>query len=71
MQKGEITMAKYFVESSEVVIYRTEVEAESPQEAMNLVQNLDGDIVDRSQDVCDRHGFETFAVYDEEDNEVW
>ena len=71
MQKGEITMAKYFVESSEVVIYRTEVEAESPQEAMNLVQNLDGDIVKRSNDVCDRHGFEAFAVYDEEDNEVW
>ena len=64
-------MTKYFVESSEVVIYRTEVEAEYPQEAMNLVQNLDGDIVDRNQDVCDRHGFEIFAVYDEEDNEVW
>jgi len=64
-------MTKYFVESSEVVIYRTEVEAEYPQEAMNLVQNLDGDIEDRSKDVCDRHGFETFAVYDEEDNEVW
>ena len=64
-------MAKYFVESSEIVIYWTEVEAETPQEAMEKIESSNGDIVDRSKDVCDRHGFETFAVYDEEDNEVW
>ena len=48
--------------------HRTEVEAETPQEAMEKIESSNGDIVDRSKDVCDRHGFETLAVYDEEDN---
>lgn len=64
-------MAKYYVESSEVVIYRTEVEAETPEEAMQKVQNNDGEIVHRYGDVTMTHGFEAFAVYDEDDNEVW
>ena len=64
-------MAKYFVESSEIVIYRTEVEAETPQEAVEKIESSNGDIVDRIKDVSMRHDLEAFAVYDEEDNEVW
>jgi len=64
-------MTKYFVESSEVIIYRTEVNAETPEEAVEKVQLEDGKIVNRYEDVTMAHGFETFAVYDEEDNEIW
>ena len=64
-------MTKYYVESSEVIIYRTEVEAENPEEATQKVQANDGKIVNRYADVTMAHGFEAFAVYDEEDNEVW
>ena len=64
-------MAKYFVESSEIVIYRTEVEAETPQEAVEKIESSNGDIVDRIKDVSSRHDLEAFAVYDEDDNEVW
>jgi hypothetical protein len=64
-------MAKYFVESSEIVIYRTMVEAETPQEAMEKIEKSNGEIVDRVKDVSMRHDLEAFAVYDEDDNEVW
>lgn len=64
-------MAKYFVESSEIVIYRTEVEAETPQEAVEKIESSNGDIVDRIKDVSIRYDLEAFAVYDEDDNEVW
>jgi hypothetical protein len=64
-------MTKYYVESSEVIIYRTEVEAETPEEATQKVLVNDGEIVNRYADVTMSHGFEAFAVYDEEDNEVW
>jgi len=64
-------MTKYFVESSEVIIYRTEINADTPEEAVEKVQLEDGKIVNRYEDVTMSHGFETFAVYDEEDNEIW
>jgi len=31
-------MAKYFVESSEIVIYRTEVEAETPEAVIQMLK---------------------------------
>ena len=64
-------MAKYFVESSEIVIYRTEVEAETPQEAVEKIESSNGDIVDRIKDVSIRYDLEAFAVYDEDGNEAW
>ena len=64
-------MAKYFVESSEIVIYRTEVEAETPQEAAEKIESSNGDIVDRIKDVLTRYDLEAFAVYDEDGNEAW
>jgi len=47
------------------------VEAETPQEAMEKIEKSNGDIVDRIKDVSMRYDLEAFAVYDEDDNEVW
>ena len=41
------------------------------KEAMEKIESSNGDIVDRIKDVSMRHDLEAFAVYDEDDNEVW
>ena len=41
------------------------------KEAMEKIESSNGDIVDRIKDVSMRHDLEAFAVYDEDNNEVW
>ena len=62
-------MAKFLVKSSETVVYETWVEADTPEEAQEMVEADDGDIVDRTE-VANSMDFEVWDVLNEEGHSI-
>jgi hypothetical protein len=55
-------MTEYIIQSSESIIYRTKIEAESLEEALQKAKTNDGEIVNRHNDIVNKR-FEISAIY--------
>lgn len=62
-------MTKFLVKSSETVCYETWVDADTPEEAQEIVEADDGDVIDRTQ-VTNSSDFEVWDVLNEDGHSV-
>lgn len=62
-------MTKFLVKSFETVYYETWVDADTPEEAQEIVEAGDGDVVDRTQ-ITNSSDFEVWDVLNEDGHSV-